>query len=310
MAVLDSPRERTRGHLALVVVQFCFGLFPMMGRVAMEDFAPFSIASWRVLFGGTVLLVLGLVVHGRRMWVGWRELPMLFVLALLGVMLNQALFLEGLARSTSTNAGLVMCLIPVFTFVLAALLRQETLKPLRIFGVLLSLTGGLVWFRAEDPELVDQYLLGNLMMAGNAFCYAGYLVLSKPVARRHPPLVILGWIYVLSLVSLPLLMRDAPLVPPEVGSNTALALLAILAFPTFLGYLLNLFALERLRASTTAIYIYLQPLVAATAGFLVLDERPTPATGAAAALIFSGIWLVARRPRAKGRALPEASASR
>lgn len=292
----DTPKERLRGHLALVVVQFCFGLFPLFGLTAMREFAPLSVAGWRMLFGAAALMGLAVLKYRRRVWVGWRELPIMFALSLLGVVLNQALFVQGLARSTSTNAGLVMCLIPVFTFVLAALARQERLVPLRTFGVALSLAGGLLWFNAEDPQLVSKYATGNLMMATNALCYAGYIVLSKPVARRHPPLVILGWIYGLSLLSVPVLVRGVELVPADVSSSGWRSLAAVLIFPTFLGYLLNLFALERLRASTTTIYIYLQPLIAATAGWWLLGEHLTPAIGGAAACIFVGIRLVARRP--------------
>jgi drug/metabolite transporter (DMT)-like permease len=305
----DTPEERLRGHLALVVVQFCFGLFPLFGLKAMRELSPLSVAGWRMLFGAAALMGLAVLVYGRRAWIGWRMLPMMMVLSVLGVVLNQALFVQGLSRSTATNAGLVMCLIPVFTFILAALARQEKLAPLRTLGVALSLCGGLVWFNAEDPELVSQYATGNLLMAINALSYAGYIVLSKPVARRFPPLVILGWIYLLSLLSVPFLTRGERLVPEGVSREGWLSLAAVLVFPTFLGYLLNLYALGRLRASTTAIYIYLQPLIAATAGWLWLEEQLTPAVGAAAVFIFVGIWLVARRPRATA-SLPPSPASR
>ncbi|MCA8979250.1 MAG: DMT family transporter [Planctomycetes bacterium] len=305
----DTPSERLRGHLALVVVQFCFGLFPLFGLTAMHEFAPLSVASWRMLFGAATLMGLAVLKYRGRAWVGWRELPTMFVLSLLGVVLNQAFFVQGLARSTSTNAGLVMCLIPVFTFVLAALLRQERLAPLRTLGVALSLAGGLLWFNAEDPQLVDEYATGNLLMAINALFYSGYIVLSKPVASRHPPLVILGWVYGLSLLSVPILAHGVELVPDDVSAAGWRSLAAVLVFPTFLGYLLNLYALERLRASTTTIYIYLQPLIAATAGWWLLGEHLTPAVGGAAAFIFVGIRLVARRPR-RAASLPQGTASR
>lgn len=310
MPSLDTPKERLHGHLALVVVQFCFGLFPLFGKLAMREFAPLSVAGWRMLFGAGTLMGLALIVHRRRAWVGWRELPTMFALSLLGVIMNQVLFVQGLARSTSTNAGLVMCLIPVFTFVLAALARQERLALSRSFGVALSLCGGLLWFSAEDPQLVSQYSAGNLMMAANALCYAGFIVMSKPVSRRHPPLVILGWVYAMSLLSVPFVVHGVDFVPAGVTAAGWRSLAAVLLFPTLLGYLLNLYALERLRASTTAIYIYLQPLIAATAGWYLLGEHPTPAVAGAAACIFVGIWLVARRPRRLPVALPPSPASR
>ena len=61
--------------------------------------------------------------------------------------------------------------------------------------------------------------------------------------------------------------------------------------------------------SLGADYIYLQPLIAATAGWWLLGEHLTPAVGGAAAFIFVGIRLVARRPR-RAATLPQGTASR
>ena len=67
-----------------------------------------------------------------------------------------------------------------------------------------------------------------------------------------------------------------------------------MVFPTTLAYLFNVFALSRVRASTTAVYIYAQPLGTAIAAWYLLDERVTPLMGLSAALLFPGIWLVSR----------------
>jgi drug/metabolite transporter (DMT)-like permease len=141
-------------------------------------------------------------------------------------------------------------------------------------------------------------------MAINALSYSAYLVLSKPLAMRYPPLVVITWVYVLSLVTLPALGPfvgwGADLVPAEASPRAWWSLAYVLVFPTTLAYLLNVFALSRLRASTTAVYVYVQPLIAALAGWLAFDEAPTRAMLVAAACIFVGIWMVARRPRGGG----------
>ena len=68
----------------------------------------------------------------------------------------------------------------------------------------------------------------------------------------------------------------------------------ILALPTSLCYLLNIWALERVAASTTAVYVFSQPLIAGVAGALLLDERLSGQTAFGAACIFVGIGLVVR----------------
>jgi drug/metabolite transporter (DMT)-like permease len=57
-----------------------------------------------------------------------------------------------------------------------------------------------------------------------------------------------------------------------------------------------MFALERVRATTTAVYIYAQPLVAGIASWMIFGERLSANMGLAAICLFVGIWLVARRP--------------
>ena len=83
------------------------------------------------------------------------------------------------------------------------------------------------------------------------------------------------------------------------------SLVFILVFPTSIAYLLNAWALARLRASTTAMYIYAQPLVTAAVSRIVLGEKLSRATILAGGFIFCGIWLVARRRGASAAAPAE-----
>lgn len=284
------------GHSALVLVQVCFALFPVFGRVLFEGgaFSPFSIAVWRIAFGAASLLGIAFLLHGRRAIPRPRDLPILLVCSILGVTANMTLYLEGLSRSTATNAGLMMCLIPVFTFAIAAAVGQEVFQVSRALGVLVALAGAglLVW--AEEPDLAREHGLGNLLMAMNTLCYAFYLVVSRPLLARHPPIVLIAWVFVLAVPFAPFLARGTDLVP-DAPESAWWALAFILVFPTSLAYLLNAWALARLRASTTAMYIYAQPLITGLVSRIWLGERLSRGTIVSGACIFVGIWLVARR---------------
>lgn len=292
---LDGSAQRVRAHGALLVVQVMFGLFPLFGTWSMREFSPWALACWRVGAGALAISALALALHGRDFWPARADLPRLALCGLLGVAANQALFLVGLQRSSATHAGLVMCWIPVFTFLVALLLRQERLEPRRALGLGLALVSAAGWYLWEEPIAVGRHALGNVLMMANTLCYAFYLVLSRPLVRRLPALVVLAWVYLASALLLPLALPFVELVPAGLSTRAWISLVYVLAFPTFLAYLLNLYALARVRASTTAVYVYVQPLIAATSGALLLGERPTPALVVSAAGIFVGIWLVARR---------------
>lgn len=302
MSYDPSRRERRRaiaaGHAALAVSQVAFGLFPIVGVVAFRPggLSPLGVGAWRVAGGAVTLGGLAALAHGRRALPARADLPRFVACALLGVALNQGLFLVGLSRSTPLNAGLVMSLIPVFTFALAGAAGLERFSALRALGIVLALAGVLPLIFQEGVGSLGRYGAGNLLMVANALSYSLYLVLAKPLTGRYPPLVVIAWSYLFALIALPYFVPGEKLLPDPGAAAAWWSLAYIVAFPTVAAYLLSVFALARLRASTTAVYVYAQPLITGVASWLVFGERPSPAMLVAAAALFAGIWMVARRP--------------
>lgn len=287
-----SRRRRLEGHVALVLVQLFFGLFPVFGQMAFTAFAPRAVAAWRIGVGALVLFAVAALLERRRVLVRVRDLWRFQVLAFLGVTANQVLFLEGLERSTAVNAGLIMCLIPVFTLVVAGLCGQETFRLARVLGIALALGGTVPLFVGRGGGFAGEHAAGNALMVANCFVYSLYLVASKPLVRRYPPLVVIAWVYVLALWQVPFLVGQTELAPAGAELRAWGSLGFVLLGPTVLGYLLNMVALARVDASTTAFYIYLQPLIAITGGLWILGETVPPGTRLAAALVFGGLALV------------------
>ncbi|QDV08123.1 putative DMT superfamily transporter inner membrane protein [Planctomycetes bacterium Poly30] len=285
--------------MALGAVQLFFGLFPVMGGMAMDPvagFSPFAVACWRIGVGALVLLPMAYAAFGRRAIPALRDFGPLAGFAFLGIVLNQGLFLVGLQKSTPMNAGLVICLIPVFAYSVAVLGRRETFHPRRALGVLVALGGAIPLFVARGGDLAPEHALGNLLMAANALCYAFYLVYSKPLLRRMPPLVLVAWVYVLSLPWLPLFAAGQDLAPATASTAAWWSLAYVIVFPTILAYALNSYALARVEASTTAFFVFAQPVITALSAWIFLKEVPTPALGLAASGLFLGMALVIKRP--------------
>ncbi len=299
-ARVDKAADVRRGLIALVGVQVSFGLFPVFGGLAMDPvagFAPFAVAAWRITIGAVVLFALSLGLFGRRAIPARRDLLPLALFAFLGIVLNQGLFLVGLQKSTPMNAGLVICLIPVFAYSVAVCGRREAFHPRRALGVVVALAGAIPLFVAGGADLASEHAVGNLMMAGNALCYAFYLVYSKPLLARMPALVLVAWIYILSLPWLPLFVIGHELAPATASTGAWWSLAYVIVFPTIVAYALNSYALARVEASTTAFFVFAQPLITALAAWILMNEAPTPALGLAALGLFAGMALVVQRTR-------------
>ena len=280
----------------LIGVQVCFGVFPALGKLAMEAFDPRAVLVWSLFVGAGVLLGIAVLRHGRRAWPGWGDCLRLAGLSLLGVSINQALFLEGLDRSTSVNAGLLMTVIPVATVGLSAWLRAEPLTRPRLIGVTLAVAGVAWLFVGRGAGLGAATLTGDLLMTANALSYSCYLVLARPVLLRQPNLVVVGWIFAWGAVTTPWIALDVTWWPAAAEARHWAALGGVLLLPTILAYLGNAIVLARTHATVTATYVMLQPFVAAALGIAVLGERPGWRVAVTAPCVLGGLWLVSRPP--------------
>lgn len=286
----------------LLFVQLCFGVFPWLGKTAMGAFEPRAVLVWRLAAGSAVLLLVAGRRHGPRAIPAGKDLAKILVLSLLGISANQLLFLEGLSRSTSINAGLLICVIPVATCGAAVALGQERLTGRRALGIACGV-GGVAWlFVGRGADLGGDTTFGDLLMVANAVCYSLYLVLAKPLLRRLPQDVVLGWMFVFGLALVPWLSLDVDWAPEAAGRAHWLALAGVVLFPTVLAYLGNIVVLSRTTASNTALFVLLQPLIAAVLGVTLLGESLEPGLAVTAAGVVSGLWLVSTEGRAARRA--------
>jgi drug/metabolite transporter (DMT)-like permease len=290
---------RRQGVVALLVVQLLFGLFPVFGKYAFVDFSPRSVTAWRIAVGALSLGAIALLVHGRAALVRREDLGRLLLCALFGVVFNMALFLEGLRRSTAISTALLLPLIPVFTAVVAIVLRQERFDRVRAGGMLLAFAGASILLFGRGAGLDPAHLSGNLLVVANEVFYAIYLVIARPLLARYPPLVVVAWVFGLSAWAAPLLVLGEDPLPSGASMQSWWSLLYIVVGPTVLTYMLNVYALARVSASTTASFIFIQPAITVLASQMWLREPLPENMVLSTVLTFAGVWIVARRPAAK-----------
>ncbi|MFF9803194.1 DMT family transporter, partial [Streptomyces rochei] len=145
---------------------------------------------------------------------------------------------------------------------------------LALAGVFLLGGGG---FSDLDP-------IGVAFALGAGAMWASYIVFSARTGRRFPQADGLALAMAVAAVAfLPLGIAESGtklLDPTTIALGSAVAVLS-----SVLPYTLELLALRRLPASTFAIMMSLEPALAATAGFLILEQTLTTIESAAIALV-------------------------
>lgn len=302
MRKAETERAGAGPHLALVAVQIIFGTWPVVGKIALRALPSTGLVAIRVAGASVAFFVLlrlrGSLVIPRR-----GDLARLALYSLLGIVLNQFLYVKGIALSTAVNAALLGTSVPVFTLVIGALLGLDRLSARAAVGVLLAAAGVVYLVDPARADFSGDKTAGNLLLVASNLLFGAYIAVSQRVFQRYGALTSITWVFLFGCLGcVPVggyYLARTPL--GGLGPTTWLAVAYIVVVPTVGAYYLNARALERVAPSTVAVYIYLQPLFALAVAPFVLgaEERWGARHWVAAALIFAGVALVTLRTRSR-----------
>jgi drug/metabolite transporter (DMT)-like permease len=287
---------------ALLCVQALFGVHYLLAKWIVSEMAPAAWACLRVCSAAVILLLLTLVT--RRRWPSRRDCLYLGFCSLFGVVLNQALFLEGIARTTVGHAALICSQIPTFALLAALLAKQESLTLRKALSFTAGIAGVLVLLEADKLSFQSEYLHGDLLNLANAVSYGIFLVISRGVMSRNDPLAATTVVFLFASVGMSLYGAD-DLAATDLSSlslRVRLSMVYAVLGATVLAYFLNYWALKRTQASHVALYIFLQPVIAAALGIWLMGETLTDRFVVATLLVFLALFLRDTRQKVSGRA--------
>jgi len=277
-----------------------FATWPIVGKIALRAVPTVALVAFRVAGAALAFILIG-AIRGRVGTIQKRDWPLLVASSLLGVVLNQWLFVKGLSLTTVINATLLGTTIPIFTLLVSITLRTDRAALRRILGILLSAGGVVYLIGPGSVGFSSATRLGDLLIVSNSLCYGTYIAISKDLMTRYSALTVITWIFIVgSIATMPVGVMSISHVPlASVSATVWLAVAYIVVVPTVGAYYLNAWALGRVTPSTVAVYIYLQPLIAFSLAPLLLGEKLNWRTIVAAALIFAGVLVVTRRGRSR-----------
>lgn len=279
---------------ALVLVQVLFGLNYVISKLVVDSFPPLVWASLRITVASVAMLAVCLIFRRQSFPRGGRRffVPMIGF-ALLGSVINQGSFRVGLRHTTATNSAVLGTMIPVFTLLVVTIRGQERLTVWRSLGFLSALAGVLTLRGIHEFTLGSSTLVGDLLILLNCLSYALFLSFSKKFVENQDRVWVTTWLFIYGSVGLTALAWPDwmsfrwPAMSPLLIGCMAFAIVG----GTLLTYFLNVWTLARVRSSSVAIFIYLQPVVAAALAWAWFGQDPTPRTMGAMALICMGMLL-------------------
>ena len=289
--------KRWQAHLAVLTANVIYGANYSIAKTLTPLYIkPFGFIVLRAWVATLLFWLAGYLFPFEK--IRKKDWGRLILCAAFGVAINQLMFFKGLSLTSPINAGLMMISNPIFVLLLAFVLLKETITARHVTGIVLGITGCalLILYGAKSVD-VQSSPLGDLCILINAFSYAVYLVIVKPIMKEYHPVTIMKWIFLLgSVMVLPFGYEEFTQVEwSRFDNNMWMAAAFVVIGSTFFAYLFNTLGLITLSAGVVSIYIYLQPLLAA--GFAILCGKDSLhwIHLTAAIFIFSGVYLCINR---------------
>lgn len=310
----------SRGIIAasITLLIIVWALNFIVGKIGLRSFPALTLASFRVVLAGIVMIPMYLVCsflpafkeasETRSHGLTPRDCWTFFYLGFFGVSINQICFTTGLKYTSVSHSAVIVGLGPIYTLVLAVLFKQEALSWRKAIGMTVALAGIALMASqvgaASSGTRSSPSILGDAITMTGSVGFAIYVVLGKRVAGKYDSLTMTAFNHFAgAIVVLPLAIRGARTLSRDGAWHSipwsgwaAVAYMAI--FSSALAYVFYFWLLRYLEASQLAAFTYVLPVMATVLGILWLGEEGAWSQLAGGAIALGGVyWIEAGRGR-------------
>jgi drug/metabolite transporter (DMT)-like permease len=282
--------------LVLLLANLVYATSYVVTRVALDHVPPALLALGRLAIAAAVLWPVVRALEASAPAPSYRDAWRIVAMGAVGFAGAFACSHWGLARSTATNAALLIIVEPVSIMLLSPALLGERLRGREAAGAAVALVGVVLVVLNGVPgvthALAPQWR-GDLLLVLAGVAYGAYTLIGRHVLARHSPLVVtarsIAWG---AVVMLPLAVAEwlgGAWPAPNVAAIAGLLYLAVVI--TALGYLVWNWALARVSAPRASVFLTVQPIGGAVLGVVLLGEPLTAFTMVGGVLIVLGLWV-------------------
>ncbi len=290
--------------IGLIVVIWAVNF--IAAKIGLRYFPPLTMASFRVCGAGLVMIPFYLCLRRLRFFAqsavarkrGFtRQDAWTFLyLGFFGVSVNQFCFTLGLHYTAVSHSAIIVGMGPIYTLILAVILRMERATWHKAVGMAIAFTGIAVLASEQGISTHSPSLLGDAITMTGSLGFAIYAVLGKRVAHDYNALTMTAYNHFAgALVVLPLAVHQAWMLGAA-GNWRAVswqgwaAILYMGLFGSAVAYLLYYWLLRYLEASQLSAFTYLLPVLASILGILTLGEKGSWTQILGGALALGGVY--------------------
>jgi drug/metabolite transporter (DMT)-like permease len=291
---MDKQKQTMAGFLALGAAASIWGGMYVVSKAALDYLPPFTLLWMRYIIG---FVVLWFLVKKQGLLQPFSQDRRLFIsIGFVGYFLSVGLQFIGTWLSTAHMGAILTSASPVFIVIFAYFMLGESFTARKLMSVILAMCGVVVVLGWESTDLtVGKTLIGNLVLIGAAITWALLSVLAKKASASYSPLVVTTYaVFWACVFTTPAMVIEWCFLPVTGLDKVSvwLAVLYIGVVSTAGAFYLWNKGLQLVEAGVGSMLFFLQPVVGALLGWLLLGEHLGASFFAGGGLILFAVLVV------------------
>lgn len=294
---MQGEEKKTGGlpfMLALFAINVFWGGSFVANAIALKSIGPIEIASLRFFIATPLLVAITYLWKGKDVFkFEIKDMGTFIIMALTGVTFQYVMQVSAQDYTTATNASLLINTSVFFIIFLSSVFLKERLTGWRIVGSVVGFVGvALLVSKGTLSFDLGGHALGDLLILASALLWAIYSIYGKKIANKYHPLTALNYVFVIGAIGLiPFYFLTPHVAVTSIPADAMASIVFLALFCSIIAYLVYNVALERMNASTVALYIYFVPLSTIVLAWLILQETMTMATIGGGLMVLLGMYI-------------------
>lgn len=292
-----NNKKNTFAMLAGLGSAVIFGLSFLFSKKALAAAEPLELIAFRFLIAVlimTALLILRIIKVDYR----GKNLKWLMLLGLMEPVIYFIFETYGIKYSASSEAGLMISLIPIFVVILSAyFLKEKPSRPQLLF-IFLSVAGVMFIGLMSNSNSGEGSLLGMALLLGAVLSAAAFTIISRKLSRKFTPVeltysMMVQAAVIFNLMSLINHISKGTVTnyfKPLQNKEFIISVLYLGILSSIVAYFLINYTLSVIEASKSAVIANISTIVSIIAGVVFLNESFRYYHILGSILILTGVW--------------------
>lgn len=288
--------EKHLPYLAGTFTALIFGFSFLFTKEALVAVDPIHLLGFRFGVAALLLLTLKLTKIIKVDYKG-KQLYKLFAIALAQPIVYFIFEVLGISMTSSSEAGMMIALIPVVVAILAAIFLKEIPTRLQMFFVGLSVCGAIFIVIMKSSD-INANITGIMVLLLAVLSAGVFNILSRKYSVDFKPIEItfsMMWIGAISFNGIAVIQHIyrgelKNYFNPLTNSQVIISVLYLGILSSVVAFFLVNFTLSRIEASRSAVFANLASVTSIVAGVLIRNEEFYWYQLVGAIMILAGVW--------------------